>query len=122
MNLVNFILLLDCAHGDIRLQEGSTPISGRVEVCNMDTWGTVCDDFWDNNDAQVACVQLGFSVTSASALVLEAVPDGPRTHPIWLDDVNCNGTEGRLFDCMTTALGDHNCVHEEDAGVRCSGK
>ena len=51
-----------CTQGDIRLIT-STATSGLVEICNNHVWGTVCDDLWDNNDAQVACRQLGFSTT-----------------------------------------------------------
>ena len=47
-----------CNHGAIRLQ-GGNDTSGRVEICNDNVWGTVCDDLWDNTDAHVACRQLG---------------------------------------------------------------
>ena len=38
---------------------------------------------------------------------------------IWLDDVQCRGTETRLIDCPASQLGSHNCIHSEDAGVQC---
>ena len=38
---------------------------------------------------------------------------------IWLDEVACTGNESRLIDCPANPLGLHNCVHDEDAGVRC---
>ena len=38
---------------------------------------------------------------------------------IWLDQVRCSGTERRLIDCPANPLGQHDCVHTEDAGVRC---
>ena len=50
-----------CVGDGIRLVGGTRPHEGRVEICKSNVWGTVCDDFWDNLDASVACRQLGFS-------------------------------------------------------------
>jgi hypothetical protein len=50
---------------------------------------------------------------------LDRAAFGAGTGQIWLDNVACTGSESRLIDCPANSLGSHNCVHREDAGVRC---
>ena len=88
-----------------------------MEFCYNDEWGTVCDDFWDSLDAIVVCRELGFS---SGARSFGQARFGEGTGPILLDHVNCTGTESRLANCPANAIGVHNCIHGEDAGVRCT--
>ena len=45
----------------------------------------------------------------------------PGVGPIYLDEVRCTGSEQMLVNCSASGVGQHNCVHNEDAGVRCEG-
>ncbi|XP_043092104.1 deleted in malignant brain tumors 1 protein-like [Puntigrus tetrazona] len=99
----------------VRLVNGDDKCSGRVEVLRGDQWGTVCDDGWDLTDAAVVCRELG------CGKVIEAKIEaffGQGTGPMWMDDVNCAGTESSLMNCRTSGIND--CSHFEDAGVICS--
>uniref|UniRef100_A0A8C8AKE6 Soluble scavenger receptor cysteine-rich domain-containing protein SSC5D n=1 Tax=Otus sunia TaxID=257818 RepID=A0A8C8AKE6_9STRI len=91
---------------------------GRLEVLHEQQWGTVCDDSWDLKDAKVVCQQLG---CGTAVSVPHQAHFGPGSDPIWLDDVECTGTETTFSQCGLRSWGLHNCNHEEDAGVVCSG-
>ena len=90
-----------------------------MEISLHDQWGTVCHDDWDIDDAHVVCRQLGFSgAVSAPGSAHFGVGSGQ----IWLDNVNCSGSENSILKCRHNGVGRHICNHDEDASVICSSK
>ena len=109
-----------CEDGDIRLENGSNPLEGRVEVCINNAWGTVCDNSFSTSDANVVCRQLGYIFNGTQVLPISEFSQGGG--PIFLDEVACDGEEGRIMECGGTAPGVHTCTHNQDVAVRCIGE
>ncbi|XP_055737093.1 neurotrypsin-like isoform X1 [Salvelinus fontinalis] len=122
----------DCSHGNeagvvcappegnglpLRLVGGEEYFEGRVEVFHSGRWGSVCDDQWDDRDAEVVCRQLGFG---GVAKAWSWAHFGQSSGPILLDAVRCTGNEVFLDQCLHGDWEQHNCDHMEDAGVSCS--
>ncbi|XP_019720817.1 neurotrypsin-like [Hippocampus comes] len=105
--------------GVVRLVGGDNPWEGRVEVLHNGDWGTVCDDHWMQEHAQVVCGQLGYR---GYAEVVSGGTFGEGAGLILLDDVHCDGSEMSLLDCRHGIWGRTDCSHAEDVGVRCRGK
>lgn len=119
ISLAIFAAVDGAVDGDVRLANNNgIPYQGRVEVYNSGIWGTVCDDQFDINDANVICRQLGF--TDGAEKALHAGNQfGAGSGSIWVDGLQCRGGESKLSDCHSNPWGIHDCSHTEDAAVIC---
>ena len=63
-----------------------------------------------------------YALTIIGATAFSNAFFGQGTGRILLDNLGCIGTETRLVDCPHNGIGIENCVHAEDAGLRCTGK
>ncbi|KFW10597.1 Deleted in malignant brain tumors 1 protein, partial [Eurypyga helias] len=102
----------------LRLANGSHHCAGRVEVLHQDEWGAICDHGWDKQDAEVVCRQLGCGMALPAS---EGADFGTGPLRVWLDNVNCQGTESSLTKCPASPWGESRCEHRKRAGVVCSG-
>ena len=94
---------------------GPNDFSGRIEVYYSGEWGTVCDDSFDYEDAQVACRNLGFG----APISYDDNSGGAGSGRIWLDNLACSGSELSLGQCSHRGWGSHNCGHSEDVSITC---
>ncbi|XP_035534569.1 deleted in malignant brain tumors 1 protein-like [Morone saxatilis] len=101
----------------IRLVNGTNRCNGRVELYYNGQWGTVCDDRWGMQEAVVVCREMN----CGNALTVKyKAYFGRGRDQVLLDDVDCTGHEKSISDCPHRGFGEHDCDHNEDAGVVCS--
>jgi len=94
----------------LSLQGGSAAYEGNLFIQGQ----PVCDDYWNDNDAIVACRMHGYENGIAKHYShFGTVPDD-----FIMDDLACSGSEQTLFDCTYTSS--DNCGGHEGAGVICT--
>ena len=81
-----------CDDGQLRIMNSTeqrsgtqSVIEGNLEICYNNTYGAICDTFWDDSDAMVSCNELGFSPNGNSQRVYSLA-----------SDLKCNNSIGSL--------------------------
>ncbi|NXO49068.1 C163A protein, partial [Aramus guarauna] len=109
-----------CAEAvELRLVGGGGPCAGRVEVKLQGQWGSVADNAWDMEDAEVVCQQLGCG--SAAGAHAASVTFGKGDGPINLALIDCRGDETALWNCEIRGWGPYTGPHDFDTAVVCQG-
>ncbi|XP_052429854.1 scavenger receptor cysteine-rich type 1 protein M130-like [Carassius gibelio] len=106
---------------NVRLVNGNSRCAGRVEVLHDGQWGTVCHYNWDMNDAAVVCGEMSCGEALQAPVISYF---GRGSGKIWMDEVQCKGSESTLKDCRSLGWGKHDsgcAYHNYDSGVICSG-
>ncbi|XP_072122263.1 uncharacterized protein [Mobula birostris] len=102
-----------------RLADGETKCEGRVEILYNGSWGTVCDDDWDIEDARVVCNQMNCRAPIETSGEEGNHTKGSNTSAILLSNVQCRGDETVLWGCRSPDWLEQDCHHKEDVWVKC---
>ncbi|XP_041826618.1 scavenger receptor cysteine-rich type 1 protein M130-like [Melanotaenia boesemani] len=100
----------------VRLLNGSSLCSGRLEVKSDQTWSSVCEADFDQQDAEVVCRELGCGPPS----VLQGALYGEGEAPMWTKEFQCGGHESALLDCRSSDSDRNTCSSGRAAGLTCS--
>ncbi|XP_054458861.1 scavenger receptor cysteine-rich type 1 protein M130-like [Anoplopoma fimbria] len=105
----------------VRLVNGTSLCSGRLEVKSNQSnqwWSSVCEDDFDQQDAEVVCRELGCRAPS----VLQGALYGEVEAPMWTKEFQCGGHESALLDCRSSGSDRNTCSPGKAVGLTCSGR
>jgi len=101
----------------VRLVGTNVSHVGQVEIQYNGIWGTVCDGYWDIQDAHVICRMLGYKSAEGRIRWIE----GETTTRMLIDLVGCTGKEKSIAECAHRGwwnVGSY-CRYKDLAGVVC---
>ncbi|XP_059184677.1 scavenger receptor cysteine-rich type 1 protein M130-like [Centropristis striata] len=113
-----FILGLVCSNS-VRLVNGTSLCSGRLEHKSdqsNQSWSSVCEADFDQQDAEVVCRELGCGAPS----VLQGALYGEGEAPMWTKEFQCGGNESALLDCRSSGSDRNTCSPGRAVGLTCS--
>ncbi|KAL9965302.1 hypothetical protein ACROYT_G029080 [Oculina patagonica] len=102
----------------VKLVGGVSPKEGLVQVYYNNTWGSICGQTWDKKNADVVCRMLGYLRSSEPR---NGADYGKGNGTVWLNSVQCTGTENSLFSCVNDGWRNHTCTSGKEANVSCIG-
>ena len=97
----------------VQLLDGPSENEGRLEYFTEAGWTSVCDNNFNDINAQVVCAEIGLD----GGLSIGGGLYGPGPSGIFMSEIDCNGTEEKLSYCPTGVL--NTCTHDEDISVVC---
>ncbi|KAM6911502.1 scavenger receptor cysteine-rich type 1 protein M130-like [Lycodopsis pacificus] len=112
----------------VRLVNGTSLCSGRLEVKSNQSnqsnqsdqsnqwWSSVCEDDFDQQDAEVVCRELDCGAPS----VLQGALYGEVEAPMWTKEFQCGGRESALLDCRSSGSDRNTCSPGKAVGLTCS--
>uniref|UniRef100_A0A672NU60 Si:ch211-161n3.4 n=1 Tax=Sinocyclocheilus grahami TaxID=75366 RepID=A0A672NU60_SINGR len=103
-------------HKPSRLAAGFHLCSGRLEILHDQTWMSVCDAAFDQQDAEVVCRELD---CGAPVQVLGAAAFGKGDTQMWTQEIQCRGNESQISFCSISSH-KHNCSSDNNVGLKCS--
>ncbi|XP_029929813.1 scavenger receptor cysteine-rich type 1 protein M160-like [Myripristis murdjan] len=108
-------LQITCSES-VRLVNGNSLCSGRVEVKSNQSWSSVCEADFDQQDAEVVCRELGCGAPS----VFQGALYGEAEASVWTREFQCEGSESVLLDCGTSGTVRNTCSPGDAVGLTCS--
>uniref|UniRef100_A0A672M598 Si:ch211-161n3.3 n=1 Tax=Sinocyclocheilus grahami TaxID=75366 RepID=A0A672M598_SINGR len=97
---------------------GGFRCSGRLEILHNQTWMSVCDAAFDQQNAEVVCRELD---CGAPVQVLGAAAFDKGDTQMWTQEIQCRGDESQIHLCPTSLPHKYNCSHDNDVGLVYAG-
>ncbi|PKK17084.1 hypothetical protein A306_00000465, partial [Columba livia] len=101
----------------VRLVDGKSRCSGRVEIRDGKQWKTVCDSGFGPKAAEVVCRELRCGVALP---VSGGGHFGEGAGLMWDGELQCVGNESLLSSCPTGSSRDQACPQMNSAAVSCT--